>query len=123
MADREDCLDWSRAVALVDGSQDDAAWKHVASCPSCAGEVEALRRRTASSGEPAWSPSEPESIAGYVLHEEIGHGGQGVVHRATQLATRRDVALKVIPLAPGVGSSARRRFEREIELASTLRHP
>lgn len=61
-----------------------------------------------------------DSIPGYELRGEIHHGGQGTVFIARQLATNRDVALKV--LAPGGGDRERHRFEREVALASRLRH-
>ncbi len=63
------------------------------------------------------------TIAGYELREEIHRGGQGVVYRAVQLGTKREVALKVLLEGPFASESTRRRFEREIELAAALRHP
>jgi len=63
------------------------------------------------------------SIEGYVLQEEIHRGGQGVVYRATQLGTKRQVALKVLLEGPFASENTRRRFEREVELAASLRHP
>ncbi|MBU0637763.1 MAG: protein kinase [Planctomycetes bacterium] len=62
-------------------------------------------------------------ISGYSLHDEIHRGGQGIVYRATQLGTKRRVALKVLLEGPFAGETARRRFEREVELAASLRHP
>lgn len=68
------------------------------------------------------SATHPE-IPGYDLLEEIERGGQGVVFRAVQRGTRRDVAIKV--LLDGRLSTARQRhrFEREIEIVAALRHP
>jgi tetratricopeptide (TPR) repeat protein/predicted Ser/Thr protein kinase len=63
------------------------------------------------------------SIEGYLLNEELHRGGQGIVYRATQLGTKRQVALKVLLEGPFAGENARRRFEREVELAASLRHP
>lgn len=64
----------------------------------------------------------PASVPGYQLVRELARGGQGAVYEAVQLDTRRRVALKVIETdAPG--RSARRRLEREAELAASLRHP
>ena len=59
----------------------------------------------------------------YEVTARLGEGGMGVVWRATQLSTRRTVALKL--LAPSAFGSrrARSRFEREVELAARLEHP
>jgi WD40 repeat protein/Skp family chaperone for outer membrane proteins len=63
------------------------------------------------------------TIAGYEVTGRLGEGGMGIVWRATQLGTRRAVALKLLP-AEAVGSDkARARFEREVELAARLEHP
>lgn len=69
------------------------------------------------------APADAPTLEGYTLIEEIHRGGQGVVYRATQLGTKREVALKVLLEGPYAGEGARRRFEREIELAASLRHP
>ncbi len=63
------------------------------------------------------------SIEGYHLKEEIHRGGQGIVYRAIQLGTKREVALKVLLEGALAGKTTRRRFEREVELAASLRHP
>jgi eukaryotic-like serine/threonine-protein kinase len=62
-------------------------------------------------------------IRGYDEVVEMARGGQGIVYRAVQRSTRRPVAIKVLldgELASGV---AQRRFEREIDLVASLRHP
>ncbi len=38
----------------------------------------------------------PKTIKGYELHERIGSGGFGVVHRAYQATVGREVAIKII---------------------------
>ncbi len=62
-------------------------------------------------------------IAGYTLLRELGRGGQAVVYQALQESTHRKVALKVLLEGPYASASAKRRFEREVELASHLKHP
>ncbi|MGD8450655.1 MAG: protein kinase [Phycisphaerae bacterium] len=79
------------------------------------------------SRRPPIAPDAPRpdenAIEGYQLIEEIHRGGQGVVYRAVQLGTKRQVALKVLLEGPFASDAARRRFEREIELAASLLHP
>lgn len=60
---------------------------------------------------------------GYEVHSRLGRGGMGTVWRATQLGTRREVALKLMGAANLGSDRSRRRFEREIELAARLEHP
>lgn len=62
-------------------------------------------------------------IPGYDDLRELGRGGQGVVFSALQRSTKRQVAIKVILDGALASASALRRFEREVELAATLRHP
>lgn len=63
------------------------------------------------------------AIEGYQILGELHRGGQGVVFRALQVGTKRTVALKVLLEDALAGESALRRFEREVELAASLRHP
>ncbi len=65
----------------------------------------------------------PGLIAGYDMVEEINRGGQGIVYRAIQQSTKRETALKVLREGPFASKAARKRFEREVELAASLRHP
>src|SRR5437660_4249639 len=52
-------------------------------------------------------------IEGYDVEEKIGEGGMATVWSATQLSTRRRVALKL--MSGGAGSDAfRQRFDREV---------
>ncbi|MCP4246992.1 MAG: protein kinase [bacterium] len=64
-----------------------------------------------------------EALTGYDILERLSGGGQGVVYRACQQSTRRAVALKVLREGPLATTGKRRRFEREVEIISRLRHP
>ncbi|MFT5284902.1 MAG: tRNA A-37 threonylcarbamoyl transferase component Bud32 [Planctomycetota bacterium] len=62
-------------------------------------------------------------IGSYELIEEIDRGGQGVVYRARQPGTGRDIALKRLIAGSFSSRSSRERFQREIEAVSSLSHP
>jgi hypothetical protein len=64
-----------------------------------------------------------EPIDGYELHEVIASGGQGMIVRATQQGTHREVAIKLLLRGIFASSKQQRRFEREVELAAALNHP
>jgi len=127
-------------IALSDGG-DRGARTHVSECPACSRMVEEIRDNQrflgdaagvlagaldGSNGEQGAEGSHaalpPGTVAGYELLEEVARGGQGVVHRAVQEATRRPAAIKVLLSGSLASSRQRRRFEREIEIAASLRH-
>jgi hypothetical protein len=62
----------------------------------------------------------------YHVHSVIGTGGMGAVCRATDERLGRDVAVKVLTLAPADSDELevlRKRFQREARAAAALRHP
>ncbi len=66
-------------------------------------------------------PAGPVIAGRFTLQTLAGHGGMGAVYRATDSLTGQPVALKLLHPAPS--PEAPRRFTREAELLSTLRHP
>ncbi|MBN2561389.1 MAG: protein kinase [Phycisphaerae bacterium] len=68
------------------------------------------------------APTE-QALEGYEILREIRRGGQGVVYKAIQTATKRAVALKVLAGGPDTSPRQRLRFEREVDLAASLQHP
>ncbi len=62
-------------------------------------------------------------IEGYKIMEQLPLGGQAVVYRAVQEATKRVVALKVLQQGLQTSTRAQYCFEREVDLAASLKHP
>lgn len=62
-------------------------------------------------------------IEGYKIIEPLGEGGMGMVWRAEQLSTRRQVALKLMVSHRIESPKAQARFQREVELTARLDHP
>ncbi len=119
--------------AYLDVGSEVGIGPHLADCDACRQRLEELRRNQAFLAEcrdvqkpssQATTPSGyPDAPAGYHLVRVVGRGGQAVVYEAIQLSTQRRVALKVVRLGTRDAARRRRRFEREIELVSSLRHP
>jgi eukaryotic-like serine/threonine-protein kinase len=72
---------------------------------------------------PVVNPIAPGTTIGtYRLDRQLGEGGMGTVYRATDTKLNRAVAIKFVS-ADMADASARRRFQREAQLASSLNHP
>lgn len=64
-----------------------------------------------------------KTIKGYEIHERIGSGGFGVIHRATQTTLGREVAIKIILPHFANHPDFIRRFEAEAQVIARLEHP
>src|SRR5215472_4070624 len=59
----------------------------------------------------------------YEILSSLGAGGMGEVYRAHDTQLRRDVALKVLPLAFAANAERLARFRREAQVLASLNHP
>lgn len=133
-----DCLDSAELRRLESGelppNRAADALRHVDGCADCARRRQELVRqheswvsRIRAAGAPdrlaAPATGSDELIPGYRVLGELSRGGQGVVYRALQISTHRQVAIKVLLDGHFASPAARRRFEREVEIVAGLRHP
>jgi serine/threonine protein kinase len=63
-----------------------------------------------------------EKIGDYVIHEEIGRGGMGIVYLAWQVSLERFVALKILPFGLSFDSGILTRFKREAKIIARFAH-
>jgi len=64
-----------------------------------------------------------QTIGHYLVTEQIGAGGMGVVYRARDQRLNRDVALKVLPPGKLGDEAPRKRFRKEALALAKLNHP
>jgi Tol biopolymer transport system component len=62
-------------------------------------------------------------IGPYEITAKLGEGGMGEVYRATDSKLKREVAIKVLPVAFTADPERLARFEREAQLLAQLHHP
>lgn len=63
------------------------------------------------------------TLGNYVIQEQIGAGGMGMVFKAEHRRMKRIVAVKVLPPTALQNPTVLKRFHREVEAAAKLTHP
>ncbi|MGA3209393.1 MAG: protein kinase [Syntrophales bacterium] len=64
-----------------------------------------------------------KKIGDYVIYEEIGRGGMGIVYLAWQVSLERFAALKVLPFGLSFDPGLLTRFQREAKIIARFAHP
>lgn len=75
------------------------------------------------SPSPTFATPEAEGLGRYVLHQELGRGGMGVVYRAEDRLLARPVAYKVLPDSLLRNAEASESLLAEARAAARLSHP
>ena len=127
---QDSCPEQDALTEFALGEPAEEVESHLLTCAQCREQIQEFRdnesflRALPPLGVELASPfSEVAHVAGYDIVSEIHRGGQGAVYEAIQIETKRPVALKVLLRGELATARERRRFEREIELAASLRHP
>ena len=69
------------------------------------------------------APAAPRRLGDFVLGDELGRGGMGIVYAATQISLQRKVALKILPFTAVLDPRQVTRFQNEAKSAASLHHP
>src|SRR5690242_5229241 len=64
-----------------------------------------------------------QRFGGYLLEEELAHDAMGILYRGTQLALKREVAVKVLPRHLARDPATVARFLRQARVLAQLNHP
>ena len=137
-----DCPSEEQLAGLAEGADADSNGNglraHLEHCNRCARWVADARANNSLLGrlrtglQALATPAEPPlppgdgpapTIEGYAILGVLSRGGQGIVYEAVQQRTNRNVVVKVPVDGFGASAATRRRFDREIELVTGLRHP
>jgi len=111
----------SAALSVGIGSADDEKTVTIDEdeCPT----VQTREATVAPGGQPDFAKSLESMIEGYKITEALPRGGQAVVYKAVHMATKTNVAIKVLLPTLLASERARYYFEREAELIASLDHP
>ncbi len=91
--------------------------------PTGVADVEPKSPVEAATADAASEPDIPKQLGDYDVIRRIGEGGMGYVYLARQRSLDRYLALKVLPIRPGLQQREIERFLREAQASAKLDHP
>lgn len=106
------------AQSSTPSADDGGVLAHTAETVVIGGEGDAEGR-----GDFVWPPLTGTDLGGYVLLEQIGRGGMGIVYKARQKRLDRLAAVKVILAGQAATQRDMELFLAEARTAARLRHP
>jgi eukaryotic-like serine/threonine-protein kinase len=130
-----DCPSEEELALFASGQESGAVARHVSTCSSCHTILELVRMVDAEPSAVAVrrrseEPAPGDSIGGYVVLGQLGHGGMGLVLLAYDPVRDRTLAIKLMRARPSSGpddhgEDARRllRLKNEFRVARDLHHP
>jgi hypothetical protein len=89
-------------------------------CPRC---LAAMAVRTSDTPVEEMPVEPGETFHGLLVQKLVARGGMGIVFRARQPVSNRDVALKILPRSLAAEEEFRLRFDREARALAGLSHP
>src|ERR1044071_5059832 len=108
--------------------------RHIAACSVCADALREIKNNDSfllgnrdsllgllEGAPPRNDPGAPV-VPGYTILGEVARGGQGVILRAIQEATKRKVAIKMSLAGNFATAREKHRLTREIEIVAALKH-
>ncbi len=113
---------WQKIVDFDYGYRDATQRLHIVSAQRAADEQAHTSGAGLTPPPGTKAPSTTDAASRYVLEEELGRGGMGVVYRARDTRLGRIVAIKILNPRQHT-PDAIRRFEREARSAAALSHP
>lgn len=131
-----DCLSEEQLELLArddPAARETAVHQHLEACSFCRDRLQErtdneiclhhLRELIVEPDERATNASSPELLERYEMIAEVHQGAQGIVYRALQKSTGRQVAIKVMKDGPFANRLERARFDREVRILAALKHP
>lgn len=112
-----------RCLAILEEESVTPTWKEWISSSYLSFRADAQHRDALHNARQSEEVEQVELPQGYILLEELGRGGMGVVYRVRDERIGRDVAMKVMRAEAAADRRATQRFLSEACITGQLQHP